>query len=450
MAKMKPLVFVVMPFGKKEDSSKSCEINFDFIYQRAIKPAIKSVGLDVIRADEERNGGIIHVTMFERLLIAEIVIADLTIQNANVFYELGVRHAARPRSTILIYGKENRLPFDVSLIRAIPYELLGGKLSAKNVTKLKNALIEKLKDAKKDYESYDSPLFQLIKSFPGIELPHDVTESFQDRSRYIDNIRKDLENARCLKPLSTAKRKIKAIEKKLTPFHSCHSESLIDLFLSYRDIKAWDEMIALAEKLPKPMQQTITIKEQYAFALNRRNSNNDRSKAVRILDGLIKKYGDSPETCGILGRIYKDAYDEFLKKKCIEQAAANLDESISWYRKGFESDPRDYYPGINAATLMFLRGDQDELRKLLPAVSFAVARRGGISSSDYWDVATTLEIAVLGEDWEMAERASQRLLIFQAPSWNFETTIRNLQFIANFRPNEAIEKITSKLKKKSA
>jgi len=51
----------------------------------------------VIRADEERGGGIIHKPMYERLLLAEIVIADLTFASANVFSELGVRHAARPR-----------------------------------------------------------------------------------------------------------------------------------------------------------------------------------------------------------------------------------------------------------------------------------------------------------------------------------------------------------------
>src|SRR3954454_14122819 len=112
-----------MPFGRKRDATGRMEIDFDAIYKQAIEPAAKAAGVDVIRADEERGGGIIHKPMYERLLLAEIVVADLTFANANVFYELGVRHAARPRSTILMYAQIGQLPFDVAPIRAIPYKL---------------------------------------------------------------------------------------------------------------------------------------------------------------------------------------------------------------------------------------------------------------------------------------------------------------------------------------
>ena len=94
----RPLLFVAMPFGRKRDPSGLLEIDFDAIYNRAIIPAAAAADVEVIRADEERGGGLIHKPMYERLLLAEIVIADLTFANANVFYELGVRHAAKPRS----------------------------------------------------------------------------------------------------------------------------------------------------------------------------------------------------------------------------------------------------------------------------------------------------------------------------------------------------------------
>ena len=129
MTQIKPLLFVAMPFGKKADPTGSYDIDFDYVYETAIKPVAVKADLEVIRADEERSGGIIHIPMFERLLLAEIVIADLTLLNANVFYELGVRHCAKPRTTILIYAKENQLPFDVHMIRAIPYTLDKGILS---------------------------------------------------------------------------------------------------------------------------------------------------------------------------------------------------------------------------------------------------------------------------------------------------------------------------------
>src|SRR5215469_12936311 len=82
-----PLCFVLMPFGNKE--SNATIINFDSIYKEIIKPSISDSGLEPIRADEEIAGGIIHKPMFERLMLCDYAICDLTTANANVFYELG-------------------------------------------------------------------------------------------------------------------------------------------------------------------------------------------------------------------------------------------------------------------------------------------------------------------------------------------------------------------------
>ena len=61
------LCFVDMPFGKKADPKAGVEINFDQIYRKAIKPAAEESGLECVRGDEERTGGIIHTAMFARL-----------------------------------------------------------------------------------------------------------------------------------------------------------------------------------------------------------------------------------------------------------------------------------------------------------------------------------------------------------------------------------------------
>ena len=69
------------------------------------------------------RGGIIHKPMFERLILCPFAVADLTTANANVYYELGVRHAFKPFSTIQIIAEGSRLPFDVQMLRTIPYTL---------------------------------------------------------------------------------------------------------------------------------------------------------------------------------------------------------------------------------------------------------------------------------------------------------------------------------------
>ena len=110
----RPLCFVLMPFGQKP-SVGGATIDFDAVYKDLIAPAIDQADLEPLRADEEMTGGVIHKPMFERLILCEFAVADLTTANANVFYELGVRHSVRPWSTILLFAEGGtQLPFDVA------------------------------------------------------------------------------------------------------------------------------------------------------------------------------------------------------------------------------------------------------------------------------------------------------------------------------------------------
>src|SRR3990172_13163716 len=96
----RPLCFVLMPFGKKPNAAGSV-VDFDEVYKDIIAPAVLSAGLEPLRADEEQAGGIIHKPMYERLILCEYAVADLTTANANVFCELGLGHAVRPATTLL-------------------------------------------------------------------------------------------------------------------------------------------------------------------------------------------------------------------------------------------------------------------------------------------------------------------------------------------------------------
>lgn len=119
---MLPLCFVLMPFGKKSIPS-GVTVDFDAVYQDLIAPAITAAGMEPLRADEEVGGGIIHKPMFERLILCDFAVADLTGANANVFYELGLRHGIRPATTVLLYAGTERMMFDVAPLRALPYTL---------------------------------------------------------------------------------------------------------------------------------------------------------------------------------------------------------------------------------------------------------------------------------------------------------------------------------------
>ena len=113
-----------MPFGKKPDADGRT-IDFDAVYEEFIKPAIEAAELESIRADEEVVGGIIHKPMFERLLLCEFAVADLTTANANVFYELGVRHAVLPATTVLLFGgATQKLGFATNPLMSYPKGVL--------------------------------------------------------------------------------------------------------------------------------------------------------------------------------------------------------------------------------------------------------------------------------------------------------------------------------------
>ena len=168
---------------------------------------------------------------------------------------------------------------------------------------------------------------------------------------------------------------------------------VIDLFLSYRAVKAWADMIALVPKMSPPLAATVMVQEQLALALNRAGQ---REAAEGVLLDLLAKRGPSSETYGILGRVYKDRWEEAAKAGQEFLARGLLDKAIDAYRRGFEADWRDAYPGVNAMTLMELKEPPDPKRKhLLPVVAYALERRIAAGKPDYWDHATRLELAVL-------------------------------------------------------
>ena len=334
-----------------------------------------------------------------------------------------------------ILANVSALPFDVALVRAVPYQLENGKLTETSAQQLRTELAKRLRAAIDGVAANDSPLFQLIPNFPGIDLPDDVTETFKDRLQYLEQFRETLATARSQSTSQEKRDALLKIQSDLGDLKVVPRSVLIELMSSFRDAEAFEELVALYNAFPDNLKDYIAAKQQYALALNRRNKPGDREKALKLLDDLLKNRGADSETLGIKGRIHKDIYKEAAQAKKITAIAA-LDDAISAYTKGFESDPRDYYPGVNAINLLVQKGDEEalkEVERLLPLVSFAVARRGGASSSDYWDLATVLELACIGEDWVLASRVLPRAILAATASFQTATTIGNLRLLKQSR-----------------
>ncbi|MCT7546618.1 DUF4071 domain-containing protein [Aliarcobacter cryaerophilus] len=410
---MKPLCFVLMPFGKKKDE-KGNIIDFDKIYNDFIKPSIEQSGLDPIRADEEQTGGIIHKAMYERLMLCEYAVADLSLLNANVFYELGIRHAIRPHSTITLFESSSRLPFDVNFLRSLPYDR-----KLKNLEVLKSELTKKLSNAQSHNKDTDSPLFQLVEGIKPSNIEHIKTDIFRKQVEYNKEIKLKLEILRKEKNLEG----LLCLENEIN-IETVEFGVLVDLFLSYRAVEAFKNMISLVKKMPKPLQHSIMIQEQLGFALNRINKRDD---AINVLKEIIKNHGNSSETLGILGRVYKDKYKEALECKDNFMAQGYLKKAIDTYLEGFESDFRDAYPGINAITLMDISGDERK-DKLLPIVEYALKQKMK-QSCDYWDYATLLELSIISENEEEANKVLFNVIDNIREPFEPKTTANNIRML---------------------
>jgi tetratricopeptide (TPR) repeat protein len=421
---MKPLCFVLMPFGRKQDTTGRM-VDFDAVYREIIAPAVTAADLDPIRADEEQVGGTIHKPMFERLMLCEFAVADVTGANPNVYYELGVRHAIRPRSTVILFAQGTVLPFDIALLRGVAYQTdASGNPTAPE--QHIGTIATYLRSARQDHH-IDSPVFQFVDYAQPLEVDHAKTDLFRKQVDYSREYKTKLGAAR--KEGLDAIRAV-AADPALENMADVEAGIVIDLFLSYRAVKAHQDMVDLYARMPQPLQRTRMIREQLAFALNRLGRSED---AEHMLTEIIAKLGPSSETNALLGRVYKDRWEAALKEGDEFTAAGLLDRAVEAYRTGFEADWRDPYPGINAVTLMELQDPPNPLQAdLLPVVRYAALQRCQ-GKADYWDHATLIELAVLARNNEEARKQTGKALALIREVWEPETTARNLRLIRETR-----------------
>jgi hypothetical protein len=153
-----------MGFGKKTDFETGRTLDLDKTYKYIIKPAVIDAGMACARADEIPHSGVIDVPMYERLLTADVVIADLSTSNKNAFYELGVRHALRPHTTIVICEDGAKsFPFDVNHVLIRQYHHMGEGIDFGEVERFRSDLTKAIRDiVNQDPRPSDSPVYTFL------------------------------------------------------------------------------------------------------------------------------------------------------------------------------------------------------------------------------------------------------------------------------------------------
>lgn len=159
----KQRAFVIRPFGIKKDSAGGM-IDFDRVHAELIGPALKCAGLVGSTTGEIIEAGNIREDMFCLIIEADLIICDITHHNANVFYELGIRHALRKKRTVLIKGSPvvDSTPFDILTDRYVPYQVSEPAVACAALTAAIKATLAS------DRET-DSPVFKMLPNLPEVD-----------------------------------------------------------------------------------------------------------------------------------------------------------------------------------------------------------------------------------------------------------------------------------------
>lgn len=453
---MKPIVFVAMPFGKKKNPITGSEFDFNDFYERVFRPLNSDIdiNMDFVREDLVDTRGIIHKTMIEKLLLSEYVIADLSFANPNVYYELGIRHCAKKYTTFLIFSDE-QLMFDVAPLRAISYDVNNGQISDEEVLRLQKYLKEQLLLAKKNQED-DSPIYELLPDLDiKIDISEEKTKTFKERAIWLSNKIDEINQIKlCCAPgnYNETIERLKSIADDLKACDNINIAIWAQLISCFKDLEQYNFQIELLKKVPDEIfKKSLQFKQDLAFGLNRLGKH---FEAQQILKECLTQFGADSETYGLLGRIYKDLYK---KEQDVMQKEAYLDKAIDFYTKGFLHDMHDFYTGINAASLLLLKTDEQansEMKDILTAVYFSL-RAIPKDKMNFWAYSSNITCLILLKEYDKAKSQLFYLYQFNANKWMFETTVQDYERI-KFRHQEqkvdvtVLEEIIESLYKKIA
>ncbi len=437
--KIRPHAFVVMPFGKKKGSDGS-PYDFNAIYKSLIKPALEEAGFEPFRADEETSSGDILTDMFQELLLADLCLCDLSIDNANVYYELGIRHAFRKRGVVHIQAGRAYMPFDIFNVRTLPYHITPEGVPDPEFLKTDiQAIARMTRDTwASDRDAIHSPVFNLL-------------------SGLVEPERNTLRT-----PLATGFwREYNEWKQRVTVAQ--RQKRIGDILLLTEEISnplIKEEAIGEAGKALANMGRNELALEQYrkglegnpgnlsfrreeAFHLNRL----DRvDEAIVKIESLLSDFPNDSEAISYLGRIYKEMWAESWKSipdkaKRLKAAFDSyhwLIKAIDIYLKGYRIDLNNYYPGVNALTLSTIavhladrfddKKDPDpditrirqELIELKGALVFALETKVDDDNADYWTLISLAELRALTAEnvanvvrsYRKALTASRRNLFF--------------------------------------
>jgi tetratricopeptide repeat protein len=303
----KPRCFVVMGFGEKVDFPRARTLNLDASY-RVIKRAVEEAGLECVRADEITHSGTIDRPMYEYLLTADIVIADLSTSNANALLELGVRHGLRPFSTIVIAEEQFQFPFDINHMLIVRYRHLGTGIDYEEAERMRAQLGELIK-VRMARPEVDSPVYSFL---PGLQPP--------------------------------------TLQAAAEPREASEVEALTKTMQEAMTAAKWTDAMAIGQRLvllapsdPSPVRQLALA----TYKSRQPDAASALAAAKSILAELEPLQSGDPQTLGLWAAVHKRQWELSSDRSALDEAIAALDLAFTL--------DSDYRNGVNLAFLLIAR-----------------------------------------------------------------------------------------------
>jgi tetratricopeptide (TPR) repeat protein len=425
--------FVAMPFGRKPGPDGT-DVDYDRVYRELIAPAIEQAGLSAFRADQELSAGSILTGMFQELLIADLVVADLSIANPNVWYEVGVRHALRSRGVVLIFGGKSPSPFDLYTDRKLRYSLAGDGPDPNTLEKDKQALASMIHATMTSWHEHRiSPVYYHL---PNLQEPDwkslrragNVKELWDEHDLWKNRL--DVARANGL----IGDLLVLADEGPVAAFRA---EAWIVAGIALRKSGEFTLALDYLEKGLAIEPGHLKARREIGICLQRLALNGAAGhSATRARQHYTAVLADNPrdaETWALLGRVDKDAWVAAWRREGSDAAKkladatyedALLGAAIKSYESAFRSNPAHYFSGINAVTLMHLAvhlgvegGGEEHTRAVMAgAVRFA-AENESDESQRYWAMVTLGDLEVLVSTPKVVEAAYKKALAVPDIDW---------------------------------
>ena len=419
-----PVCFMIMPYGKKptqaEPGRGPAEIDFNALWDHGYVPTIKTLGYEPVRADQD-TGGLIISQMLERLYFADLVLADMTIPNGNVYYEVGVRHAARKTGCVLLAADWSKQLFDVVQMRTVRYPLPEGNITDATAAPFQTAI----KDGITVLRDGISPMHQ---SLPGYPTNVDMAKATTTRDQ-LTELAAFQAKVRAVRA-APAKTRVQLAQQLVAsegnpPASYPRALALVLLLRDSVDAPTdWAIVLDFVHKLPKKFADEPEMQENRAFAAAQ--TGNDL-QAIGELETLIQVAGPTPERLGLMGGRYKR-----LAKTAASEAEQRraLATAIEYYEKGMELDLNAYYCSSNLPRLYRTRaraGDEERAQTVLRLVIAACERAKRLNLAGEWLRPTLLAAAFDLGDADKADELSDQVIDEGQSRWKVNSVLGDLE-----------------------